>query len=134
MACWRVVYARISPGYNGGEPHRLGHDSSERRIEWQNHSLRTLTEAIPMPASDRALDALLADYTEAREDERYFSALQGTVIALALTGVSLLGALANEVAGGEGSGKEVPDPLVAGAPLIILCILAFGQAAGALAV
>jgi hypothetical protein len=83
-----------------------------------------------MSTSDKLLEILQLDYTEARDDERYFLALQGTVVAVALTGVSLLGALANEVA----KGTKVPAPLIAGAPLIILCILAFGQAIGALAV
>lgn len=83
-----------------------------------------------MSTTDRTLDALMLDYSEARDDERHFAAVQGSVVALALTGVALLGALANEVA----AGKQVPHSLIAGAPLIILCILAFGQAAGAVAV
>ncbi|MBQ1019180.1 hypothetical protein KBX71_15085 [Micromonospora sp. D93] len=83
-----------------------------------------------MSMPSRTLDALMLDYSEARDDERSFAAVQGSVVALALTGVALLGALANEVA----DGKRVPPPLVAGAPLIILCILAYGQAMGALAV
>jgi hypothetical protein len=52
------------------------------------------------------------------------------VVALTLTGVSLLGALANEVA----TGARIPAPVIAGAPLIILCVLAFGQAISAQAV
>lgn len=79
---------------------------------------------------DKRTDAMIMEYTEARDDERYFVALQGTVVALALTGVSVLGALASEVA----KGTQVPDPLLAGAPLIILCILAFGQSIGGHAV
>ncbi|MEU4475639.1 hypothetical protein [Micromonospora sp. NPDC023888] len=83
-----------------------------------------------MSTADRTVDALMLDYSEARDDERSFTAVQGSVVALALTGVALLGALANEVA----SGEHVPPPLVAGAPLIILCILAYGQVTGAQAV
>jgi len=80
--------------------------------------------------------ALLADYEEARDDERYFVALQGTALTLALTALSLLGALAvmrwRDQSADDPS--AVPDVVIAGAPLIVLAILAYVQSAGAQAV
>ena len=46
------------------------------------------------PHAQAQVDALIRDYEQARDDERHFVALQGTAITLALTALSLLGALA----------------------------------------
>jgi len=80
--------------------------------------------------TDRVVDALLRDYEQAREDERHFQALQSSAIAVALTALSLLGAVAFVI----GGNTRVPDVILAGAPLMVLTILAFIQAGGAIAV
>ena len=83
-----------------------------------------------MDSDDGAVGALLRDYEQARDDERHFQALQGSAIAVALTAVSLLGAVAFVIGGDD----DVPDVISAGAPLIVLSVLAFIQSAGAVAV
>jgi hypothetical protein len=79
---------------------------------------------------DKYLESLLVDYEQAREEERYFSILQGTVLTLCLAALSLLGALVNEVA----KETKIADAVLAVAPLPVIAILAFLQAAGTMAV
>lgn len=83
------------------------------------------------PESRRArLDALLCDYEQGREDERVFSHLQGVAIALALTAVGLLGALKFKTS----DSGPVYEIAIAGAPLLVLSILALIQTAGSFSV
>lgn len=76
------------------------------------------------------LQSLLVDYEQGREEERSFYILQGTVLTLCLTALTALGALANEVA----KGTKIAAPVLAAAPLPVIAILAFLQAAGTMAV
>lgn len=73
---------------------------------------------------------LLADYEHARDDNRQFNATQTAVVALAMTAISLLGALAFSIR----TNTEVPDPVLAAAPLIALVPLVMIYHIGAVAV
>lgn len=76
------------------------------------------------------LESLLVDYEQGRDEERHFSILQGTVLTLCLGALSLLGALVNEVA----KGTKIASAVLVTAPLPVIAILAFLQAAGTMAV
>ncbi|MBM7491450.1 hypothetical protein JOD64_002672 [Micromonospora luteifusca] len=76
------------------------------------------------------LESLLVDYQQGRDEERHFSILQGTVLTLCLGALSLLGALVNEVA----KGTKIASAVLVTAPLPVIAILAFLQAAGTMAV
>lgn len=79
---------------------------------------------------DARVNALLVDYSEARDDERHFLTLQGTCLTLAITALTLLGALAFKI---EPS-TAVPDPALAIAPVAVVVILLFAQNIGIQAV
>jgi predicted secreted protein len=97
-------------------------------LEATSHSSHGVPES-----RSRRLEVLLCDYEQAREDERTFQSQQGTGIALALTAISVLGALAFTI-GTKDNQIKVPHGVIAGAPLIVLAVLSYVQATGALAV
>jgi hypothetical protein len=85
-----------------------------------------LTNTGGPPLQDKTIEALLQDYAEGREDERYFAVAQGTAFTLGLTALFALGVIANEIA----KDKKIPDAVIATSPLSVLAILAFIEAAG----
>lgn len=84
------------------------------------------------PPSD--LVAIIADYQATREDDRTFIVVQTTVMTLALGALTLLGTLAKQQQQQEKGQEPFPDAVLAGAPLLVITMLAFLQANGAASV
>ncbi|WP_436700013.1 hypothetical protein [Nocardioides sp. BYT-33-1] len=76
------------------------------------------------------LESLLLDYEQAREDERQFQTIQASVIALAMTALSILGAIVFAIE----EGTDIPKPVIAIAPMIVLVPLVMIHHGGAMAI
>jgi hypothetical protein len=77
-------------------------------------------------------DALLADYIQAREDERSFSVSQGTLYTIALAVLSFLVAILTQLCGGPDTLDTScpPDGVLAGLPLLPSALLSLALVSG----